>query len=367
MHTESLRLITPTTLGSLSIPNRVLFAPLTRMRASVDNVPGALMAEHYAQRASAGLLFAEATMVSADCKAWMQQPSIHSDAHAEGWRLVTDAVHAAGGRIYLQVWHPGRATHSELNGGVQPVSSTARAIREGRIQTATGKHAYPVPRALETEEVSAMVATFAKACERAKKAGFDGVQLHAAHGYLIDQFLRSSVNDRSDVYGGSLENRTRFLFEIADAASAVFTAGRVGIRISPLVTFNDMQDENPAALVTCIAKACEARKLGFLELRHETCDALAEVNLAKIVRTHYQGALLRNGDFTRKSGEQALRENLADAIVYGRLFLANPDLPRRFLLDAPLNEPNPKTFYLPGSPVGYTDYPRLTSLHQDSQ
>jgi N-ethylmaleimide reductase len=356
---SSLRLLTPGTVGSLNIPNRVLFAPLTRMRANVDNVPGVLMAEHYAQRASAGLLFAEATMVSADCKAWVQQPSIHSDVHADGWRLVTDAVHASGGRIYLQVWHPGRATHSDLNGGVQPVSSSAKAIREGRIQTPTGKHEYPLPRALETAEVAAMVDTFAEACVRAKQAGFDGVQLHAAHGYLIDQFLRSSVNDRADHYGGSLENRTRFLFEIADAASQVFTPGRVGIRISPLVTFNDMHDEDPAALVTCIAKACEARKLGFLELRHETCEAPTEVELAKVVRSHYQGALLRNGDFTRESGERALRENLADAIVYGRLFLANPDLPKRFLRSAPLNEPNPKTFYLPGSPVGYTDYPSL--------
>lgn len=354
-----MQLLSPGQLGSLSIPNRVLFAPLTRVRADADNIPGDLMAEYYVQRASSGLLIAEATMVAADAQAWPHQPGIHSSAHVAGWRRVTDAVHAAGGRIYLQIWHPGRATHPALNKGVQPVSSSGKPIRNDHIHTPEGKQPYPTPRALATNEIPGIVAAFAKAAANAKLAGFDGVQVHGAHGYILDQFLRDGVNDRTDAYGGSLANRARLLFEVVDASIAVFGAGRVGLRISPLVPYNDMVDSDPAALVAHVAAESEKRGLGFFELRHDNYDRPAEYELAKIARKNFSGALVRNGGFTRDAGEAAIREGLADAIAYGVPFLANPDLPTRFLKNAPLNQPDVKTFYVPASPAGYTDYPAL--------
>ena len=354
-----MQLLSPFQLGSLSIPNRVLFAPLTRVRANADNVPNDLMAEYYVQRASAGLLIAEATMVAADAQAWPHQPGIHSPAHIAGWQRVTAAVHAAGGRIYLQIWHPGRATHPALNKGVQPISSSNKPIRDDHIHTPDGKQPYPAPRALRTEEIPDIVEAFRRAAGNAKLAGFDGVQIHGAHGYMLDQFLRDGVNDRTDAYGGSIENRARLMFEVVDAAISVFGAGRVGLRISPLVSFNDMADSNPAGLVAHVASECEKRGLGFLELRHEHHDLPAEVELAKIARGSFSGALVRNGGFTRDSGEAAIREGLADAIAYGVPFLANPDLPVRFLKNAPLNQPDPKTFYAVASKAGYTDYPFL--------
>ena len=357
-----MQLLSPGQLGSLSIPNRVLFAPLTRVRADADNVPGDLMADYYAQRASAGLLIAEATMVASDAQAWPHQPGIHSTAHVAGWKRVTDAVHAAGGRIYLQIWHPGRATHPVLNKGVQPVSSSDKSLRNDTIHTPEGKLPYPAPRPLRTDEIPGIVASFAKAAANAKLAGFDGVQIHGAHGYLIDQFLRDSVNDRTDAYGGSLANRARLLFEVVDASIAVFGAGRVSLRFSPLVAFNDMADSDPAALVAHVAAESEKRRLGFLELRHEHFDRPAEYELARIARRHFTGALVRNGGFTRDAGEAAIREGLADAIAYGVPFLANPDLPRRFLKNAPLNQPDTSTFYVPASRAGYTDYPFLAEV-----
>jgi N-ethylmaleimide reductase len=356
-----MQLLSPTQLGTLSIPNRVLFAPLTRVRADAENVPGDLMADYYAQRASAGLLIAEATMVAADAQAWPHQPGIHSTAHVAGWKRVTDAVHAAGGRIYLQIWHPGRATHAALNQGVQPVSSSDKPIRGDSIHTPEGKLPYPTPRALRTDEISGIVADFAKAAANARLAGFDGVQIHGAHGYLIDQFLRDGVNDRTDAYGGSIANRARLLFEIVDAASAVFGAGRVGVRISPLVPFNDMVDSDPATLVAHVASESEKRGLGFLELRHDHYDREPESDLARLARKTFSGALVRNGGFTRDAGEAAIREGLADAIAYGVPFLANPDLPMRFLKSAPLNQPDTSTFYATASRAGYTDYPFLAA------
>ncbi len=356
-----MHLLQPGRLGSLSIPNRVLFAPLTRKRASAANIPGQLMADYYAQRASAGLLIAEATMVAADAQAWEHQPGIHSAEQVAGWRVVTDAVHAAGGRIYLQIWHPGRATHPALNNGVQPVSSSDKPITDGHIHTPQGNQSYPVPRPLRTDEIPGIVDAFRKAAANAKAAGFDGVQVHGAHGYLIDQFLRDGVNDRTDRYGGSLENRARLLFEIVDAAAESFGMDRVSLRFSPRVDYNSMSDSDPAALVEHVAKESEKRGLGFLELRHPNYDDPAEYELAKIARRHFSGALVRNGGFTRDAGEQALNDNLADAIAYGVPFLANPDLPRRFLLNAPLNEPDTSTFYAEESPKGYIDYPTLAA------
>jgi N-ethylmaleimide reductase len=351
-------LITPGKVGALTVPNRVFMAPLTRTRADAHNVPGELMARHYAQRASAGLLIAEATMVSSDAQAWPHQPGIHTAAHAAGWRTVTDAVHAAGGRIILQIWHPGRATHPLLNDGSQPVSSTDRAISDGEVRTPQGKQPYPAPRRLETSEVPRYVEFFRQAALHAKDAGFDGVQIHGAHGYLVDQFLRDGMNDRTDRYGGSIENRARFLLEVLDAVCPVWGPDRVGVRLSPCVGSGDTRDSDPAALVAHVAAEAEKRALGHLELRHGNPEEAHEEALARIVRKHYRGALLRNGGFTRASAERALAQGLADAIVFGTAFLANPDLPRRLLLDAPLNAPNPAGFYAKDS-TGYTDYPAL--------
>lgn len=355
-----MKLLTPVTAGSLSLPNRVLMAPLTRVRADERHVPGALIAEHYRQRASAGLILAEATMVDERARAFGLEPGIYSPAHVTGWRTVTDAVHAAGGRIALQLWHPGRATHPLLNHGLQPVSSTNRAIRNDTIHThgPEGDQPYPVPRPLRTDELAGIVALFRRGAENALAAGFDGVEIHGAHGYLIDQFLRDGTNDRTDAYGGSLPNRARLLFEIVDAAIPVFGAGRVGVRISPLVPFNDMQDSNPGALVEYVATELQRRGVAFLDLRHQQHDAPAEVELARIARRHFHGALFRNGGFNRETGEAALQAGLADAIIYGRPFLANPDLPRRFLLNAPLNPVDEPTLYSSG-PKGYVDYPFL--------
>jgi N-ethylmaleimide reductase len=343
------KLLTPLSAGSLSLPNRVLMAPLTRVRADEQHVPGELIAEHYRQRASAGLILAEATMVDEQARAFGLEPGIYSPAHVEGWRRVTDAVHAAGGRIALQLWHPGRATHPALNHGLQPVSSSNRAIRNDTIYThgPEGEQPYPEPRPLRTEELAGIVALFRRGAENALKAGFDAVEIHGAHGYLIDQFLRDGVNDRTDRYGGNLPNRARLLFEIVDAAIDVFRSSRVGVRISPLVPFNDMKESDPPALVAYVAGELQRRGAAFLDLRHQRHDDPAEVELAEVARRHFRGALFRNGGFDRESGEAALQAGLADAILYGRPFIANP-----------LNPVDEPTLYSSG-PKGYIDYPFL--------
>lgn len=351
---------TPVQLGDLQLPNRILMAPLTRCRAGVTHVPNELMAEYYAQRAAGGLIFTECSMVAPDASAFIGEGGIYSAEHVAGWRRVTDAVHAKGGRIAMQIWHPGRATHQDINGGVQPVSSSNKPIRDESTHTPTGKHPYPAPRALRTDEIPGIVELFRKGAQYAKDAGFDGVQLHGAHGYLLDQFLRDSVNDRSDAYGGSIENRARLLFEVIDAAVSVWGAGRVGVRISPLVPFNDMSDSNPAALVAYVAEQAQARKLGHFELRHDQWDRPAELELAKLARHHFRGALLLNGGFDGASGESAVAEGRADAIVYGKAFLANPDLVERLAAKAELNAVDFGSLYTPG-PKGYTDYPRLAA------
>jgi len=353
------KLLTPIQVGHLTLPNRLVMAPLTRARAGTTHIPNALMAEYYSQRASAGLIMTECTMVAGDASAFVAEGGIFSDATVAGWKLVTDAVHAKGGKIIMQIWHPGRAAHSGIN-GVQPISSSAKAIA-GDTHTPKGKLPYEVPRVLETSELPGIVELFRKAAERAKAAGFDGVQIHGAHGYLVDQFLRDSQNDRTDDYGGTLEKRARLLLEVTDAAISVFGAGGVGIRISPLVPFNDMSDSNPAALVKYVAEQMSARKIAFFELRHDQFDRPAELELAKLAREHFKGVLMLNGGFDLASGEAAVASGLADAIVYGKLFIANPDLVERHGLDADLNKLDMDTLY-GGAAHGYTDYPSLSEL-----
>jgi N-ethylmaleimide reductase len=351
-------LLTPLKAGDLSLKNRTVMAPLTRVRAGATHVPNDLMTEYYSQRADAGLIMTECTMVAADGCAFQGEGGIFNDATVAGWRKVTDAVHAAGGLIIMQIWHPGRATDEAIN-GVQPISSSNKAIRDATIHTPKGKVPYPVPRPLKTEEMPGIVELFRKGAERAKMAGFDGVQVHGAHGYLIDQFLRDSVNDRTDRYGGSLENRARLLLEVTDAAIGVFGAGRVAIRISPLVPFNDMSDSDPTALVTYVAQQMSARHIAFFELRHDQHDRPAELALAKVARTQFDGPLFLNGGFDQASGEAAVADGVGDAIVYGRLFIANPDLAQRFAhANAPLNPLRMESLY-GGGAEGYTDYPAL--------
>jgi len=351
------KLLTPLLAGSLSLKNRVVMAPLTRVRAGSTHVPNKLMADYYGQRADAGLIMTECSMVARDACAFLGEGGIFDDECLSGWRGVTDAVHAAGGTIIMQIWHPGRATHSAIN-GVQPVSSSNKPLRNDTIHTPSGKLPYEVPRALQTAEMPGIVELFRRAAERAKAAGFDGVQIHGAHGYLIDQFLRDSVNDRTDAYGGSLENRARLLLEVTDAAISVFGAGRVAIRISPLVPFNDMADSDPTALVKFVAQQMSERRIAFFELRHDQYDRPAEVALAHLAREHFKGVLMLNGGFDQRSGEEAVSSGLADAIVYGKLFIANPDLVQRFRLGAPLNPLHMETLY-GGGAEGYTDYPAL--------
>lgn len=355
-----MQLFSPLRLGGITVPNRIFMAPLTRVRADEQHVASDLIVEHYRQRASGGLLIAEATMVDPDARAFGLEPGIYSDAHAAGWKKVTDAVHAAGGRMALQLWHPGRATHQDLNHGKQPVSSSNKAIRDDVIHTPSGKQAYPAPRALRTDEIAGYVELFRQGAVRAKAAGFDFVEIHGAHGYLIDQFLRDGVNDRTDRYGGSLENRARLLFEIVDAVIGVLGAARVGVRISPLVGYNDMADSNAPALVEYVARGLQQRGVAFLHLRAAKHDAPAEVELARIARENFSGVLIRNGGYTRDAAEADLQAGLADAVAFGMPFIANPDLPARFAQNAPLNSVDMTTLYAPG-PKGYIDYPALAT------
>jgi N-ethylmaleimide reductase len=351
-------LLTPIQVGDLPLKNRAVMAPLTRVRAGSAHVPNELMVDYYSQRAGAGLIITECTMVAADASAFLAEGGIFSEATANGWRRVTEAVHAAGGLIIMQIWHPGRASHSAIN-GIQPISSSDKPIRDASIHTPKGKLPYEAPRALKTEEMPGIVELFRAAADRAKQAGFDGVQIHGAHGYLIDQFLRDSVNDRTDAYGGSLENRARLLLEVTDAAIAVFGAGRVAIRISPLVPFNDMSDSDPVALVRYVSEQMSARGIAFFELRHDQYDRVPEVELARVVREKFAGVLMLNGGFDQASGDDAIGQGRADAIVFGKLFIANPDLVERFARgESHLNALNAETLY-GGGAAGYTDYPRL--------
>jgi N-ethylmaleimide reductase len=333
-------------------------APLTRSRAGRTHVPNELMAAYYAQRASAGLVMTEATMIAHDGCAFIGEGGIFDDVCTAGWRKVTDAVHAKGGAIIVQLWHPGRAAHSVLNGGVQPVSSTDRAIRNSTIRTPGGELRYEKPRRLKREELPGIVELFRRAAQRAKVAGFDGVQLHGAHGYLLDQFLRDGVNDRTDEYGGSIPNRARLLLESVDAAIEVFGPGRVSVRISPLVSFNDVVDSNPEELVRHVAAELDRRRIAFLEVRHADHRALEERAVAHIAREYFTGALFVNGAYDLESARAAVTSGAVDAVVFGRPFISNPDLVERFARGAELSTPNSGTLYTPG-PEGYTDYPNL--------
>jgi len=351
-------LFSPITVGALTLPNRILMAPLTRCRAEADHVPGPLMAEHYAQRASAGLIIAEATMAMEGNSAFWMEPGIYSEAQVAGWKLTTDAVHAAGGRIFLQIWHGGRACHPLLNDGAQPVAPSAIPITGDEVHTPEGKQPYVTPRELADDEIPGIIEGFKNAAQNAMAAGFDGVEVHAANGYLLDEFLRDGANKRTGPYGGPVENRARLLLEVVEAVVSVWGADRVGIRISPLNSFNSMIDSDPVGLSTWLAQRLNEYHLAYLHVmrgdffQQQTGDVLGPI------REAYQGVLVSNMGYSPVEAEAAIASGAVDAIAFGTPFLANPDLPARIKAGAPLNAPDASTFYSPG-PVGYTDYPAL--------
>ena len=355
-------LFTPIRLGILEAPNRMVMAPLTRMRAGPDRVPTPLMAGYYAQRAAAGLIIGEATAISQQGTGCPNTPGIYTDAQVAGWRHVTEAVHHAGGHIFLQLWHMGRISHPSFqpNGGL-PVAPSAIAPRFGQVLTNNGMQAYVTPRALSKEELPGIVLQYAIAAEHAKTAGFDGVEIHNANGYLLDQFLRDGTNQRTDEYGGAIRNRARLTLEVTNAVIQVWGADRVGIRFSPGGVFNDMHDSNPLATFGHVLHELNRFKLAYAHLIVSTEDDLrhgaAPVPLEAYRREFYGPLIVANG-FDYASATEVLEKELADAVAFGRLFIANPDLPERFRLDSALNPLDQATLY-GGREKGYTDYPAM--------
>ena len=345
-------------LGQLDLANRIWMAPLTRCRADAGHVPGPLMAEYYAQRASAGLIVAEATMVQEGNSAFWHEPGIYNDAQIAGWRLTTDAVHRAGGRIVLQLWHGGRACHPLLNGGQQPVAPSPIAIAGDGVHTPEGKQPYVVPRQLRDDELPAIVEGFRLAARNAIAAGFDGVEVHGANGYLLDAFLRDGSNHRSGPYGGSIENRARLLLEVLAAVGA--ESPLMGLRISPLNGFNAMADSDPIALSTWLAQQLNTLPLAYLHVMRGDFTGQHQGDVLTPIRQHYSGVLVANMGYTASEANAAIAAGAIDAVAFGTAFLANPDLPLRLSLEAQLNQADPTTFYSPG-PAGYTDYPTLNS------
>lgn len=363
-------LFTPVRLGALPLAHRVVMAPLTRMRSTLPgNVPNAMMATYYGQRASpGGLIITEATDVSAQAAGYPGAPGVHSPEQVAGWRRVTGAIHRGGGLVVQQLWHTGRISHSSMQpGGGVPVAPSAVKPAGGHFDA----HFQPVaefetPRSLETQEVAGIVVDFRQAAENAKTAGFDGVEVHGANGYLLEQFLQDGTNQRTDAYGGPIENRVRLLLEVVDAAAAVWGADRVGVRISPWGTFNDMRDSDPLALFTHVIDELNRRGLAYLhlieprsseasstgQLNHDAPDAGAHF------RRHFHGPVLAAGGFDQESAVRAVEAGIADAVAFGRQFIANPDLPARLRFGAPLNPYDRTTFY-GGTEIGYIDYPAL--------
>jgi N-ethylmaleimide reductase len=354
-------LFTPVQLGALTLDNRVLMAPLTRTRADADHVPTDLMVEHYAQRASAGLIIAEATMAMEGNSAFWREPGIYSEAQVSGWKRVTDAVHAKGGKIFLQIWHGGRACHPLLNGGRVPVAPSAMAITNDEVHTPEGKKAYTVPRELADEEIPAIIEGFKVAAENAKRAGFDGVEVHGANGYLLDEFLRDGANHRKGPYGGPIENRARLLLDVLDVVTQVWGSDCVGVRLSPLNSFNSMKDSDPIALVTWLAKRLNDFDLAYLHLMRADFLGEQQADVVTPVREHYRGHLMLNMGYTGVEANTVIASGQADSIAFGVPFLANPDLPERLRNEVELNQADPATFYTQG-PEGYIDYPTISEL-----
>jgi len=354
-------LFEPTHLGSLELANRIVMAPLTRSRAVKGEVPNPLAVDYYRQRASAGLIITEATQVSAQGQGYAYTPGIFTDDQVAAWKKVTDAVHAEGGRIVLQLWHVGRVGHPDLqpDGGL-PVAPSAIRL-DGQAFTEEGFKPHPTPRALALDEIADVVEQFRYGALRAKEAGFDGVEVHGANGYLLDQFLRDGTNQRTDSYGGSVENRARLVFEVLDAVTGVWGADRVGIRLSPFGTFNGMSDSDPVALFGHVIERLNGYGLAYLHIveRFPGTEVSADEKEAlDDLRRRFSGAFIGNGGYDATLAQDAVESGHADAIAFGRPFIANPDLVARLKQGAPLNEPDQATFY-GGDHRGYTDYPTL--------
>ena len=353
--TEQLRLLEPIRIGDLQFANRVFMAPLTRCRASAGRVPNALMRDYYVQRASAGLILSEATAVDPMGVGYPDTPGIWSPEQVQGWKFITEAVHAAGGKMFLQLWHVGRISDPSYLDGALPVAPSAIPAR-GHVSLLRPKRPFVTPRALETSEIPGIVEAYRKGAQNAQAAGFDGVEIHGANGYLLDQFLQDSTNQRTDQYGGAIENRARLMLEVADAAIAVWGPDRVAMHLAPRGDAHDMGDSDPAATFGYVARELGRRRIAFLCVR----ESVGPARLGPQLKTIFGGTYVANEAHTRETAEQLLKAGEADAVAFGKLFIANPDLPRRFALNAPLNAPVPETFYGSG-PEGYTDYPALES------
>lgn len=348
-------LFRPFKVGAINLPNRILMAPLTRCRAGLEHVPNEIMATYYAQRASAGLLIAEATMVQENNSAFVAEPGIYNEAQVAGWRKVTEAVHREGGRIFLQIWHGGRACHPDMNGGHETVAPSAIAI-ESEVQTPNGKRPHVVPRALTDAEIPTYVGYFKRAAVNARAAGFDGVEVHGANGYLIDQFLRDGSNKRTGPYGGALANRARFLFEVLAEVIAVWGDDRVGLRLSPLNSYNSMKDSDPLELTTFLARELNRFKMAYLHIMRSDFMGRQSAPVTEAARAVFNGVLVGNMGYTPEEAAVAISEKKVDAIAFGHHFISNPNLVQKVREGKPLSEPNQATYYTPG-PQGYIDYP----------
>ena len=350
----------PLTLGALTLPNRIIMAPLTRGRADRDAVPGALAVDYYRQRASAGLIISEATGISREGLGWPYAPGLWTAAQVEGWKPVVGAVHDAGGRIVAQLWHMGRLVHSSLGGG-QPVSSSATTAPH-HAHTYDGNQPYEQARPATVDDLARIIGDYVTAARHAMLAGFDGVQIHAANGYLIDQFLRASDNHREDDYGGSVDNRMRFALQVVDAVAGEVGIERTGIRFSPNALSQGIDDPAPEPLFEAVARELELRKLPWIELREpgpgSSFGKPSHPPVSPAMRALYSGRIVLNSDYVGATAQARLDEGVADAIAFGRPFIANPDLVARIRDGAPLARPNPATFYSQGT-EGYTDYPAL--------
>ena len=353
-------LFEPLQLGVIELPNRIVMAPLTRARAGMEAVPNDLMAAYYAQRASAGLIISEATGISREGLGWPNAPGLWNESQVEGWKRVTDAVHAHGGRIVAQLWHMGRLVHPSVS-CLQPVSSSATTAPD-YAHTYMGKKPYVQARAASRDELKRIVDDYAIAARNAVAAGFDGVQVHGANGYLVDQFLRDGANFRTDEYGGSIENRLRFMTEVLEAVGGAIGVDKVGIRFSPNIYSQGVEDSDPVRLFRAVAKRLEELKVPWIELREPlqptSAGAVPTEPISPAMRSHYSGKIVINSDYDWSSAWQRVQAGNADAVSIGRLFIANPDLVRRIALDAPLNEGDSATYYS-GDAEGYVDYPAL--------
>ena len=346
-------LITAVEVGPLHLPNRVVMAPMTRRRSDASNVPSPLAAEYYAQRASAGLIVSEASLVLPSGASFPGSPGIYDDAQARAWEAIVREVHARGGRMFLQLWHAGRCSDPAFLGGALPVAPSAIGIA-GELETPRGKHPFVTPRALDAGEIPAIVRAFADGARRARAAGFDGVEVHAAQGYLLDQFLRDGANRRTDAYGGDIQRRALLVLEGVGGVSVITTADGTGVQLSPTSTLGGMSDSSPLETFSHVVERLSALGVAYLHV----FDPIGQpTRLSPLLRPKFRGAFIANGNFDRDTAGAAIERGEADLVSFGRPFIANPDLVERIAEGAAFALPDPKTFYGGGAP-GYTDYPR---------